>query len=90
MTGLSELRALFPGAQKVAVLIEFKSEFINIVYEDGSSVTLKDPIQVQDLELPAGTGDIFMKALRKIEPTAARETFMERTFLEDLKKKINP
>ena len=90
MSNISELAAYFPGerSRKEVVQIWFKRGTIDITYSDGETVTLVDPVQVQDIKLPPGRGREFMKRLREVDPYASKGCYYERAFLESIKDTI--
>jgi len=84
MTSFKELIALFPGEDKAVISIRIKDKLMHVIYTDGSSINIEDPIQVQDIMVPEGKGKEFMAAVRAIEPTASKATYMPRNFLEGI------
>ena len=82
---MKRLSAYFPGNRKRAVKMSFDKKTMEILYEDGSSRALRDPIQVQDVKLLPGQGPAFMRALREIDPYASKVCFYERELLEKIK-----
>lgn len=90
MSSIGELAIFFPGsrADKETATIRFKRHDIVVTYVDGTTVTLKDPVQVQDIDMPAGAGPRFIKRLRELDKLASKNTFYERQFLESVKKEV--
>jgi len=84
MTTFRELAAFFPGPfdeTKQLIVLDFKHKMVST-----GAYILKDPIQVQELVIPRGQADAFMKHLKSISPHASKTCFFGRIWLEKLLK----
>lgn len=90
MTSIAELFALFPGyrGDKKIISIDAQEKFLKLVYEDGTTITMSDPVQVQDIKVPVGRGHEFMARVRSLEPTASKSMYFERELLESILKEM--